>query len=111
MQWVGVDKRVFVPGKEDLYRRLTVRECARIQTFPDDYIFHYTHVLAGYKMVGNAVPCNLAYCMAKSIRLALENAKSAAVAEDFAPYEAGSQREESLLLDVVKSWEREGLSF
>jgi DNA (cytosine-5)-methyltransferase 1 len=43
-------------GKEHLYRRLSVRECARIQTFPDDFIFYYKSVVAGYKMIGNAVP-------------------------------------------------------
>lgn len=64
---VGKNKRVFAPGKEDLYRRLSVRECARIQTFPDDFKFYYTDVADGYKMVGNAVPVMLAYCVAKSI--------------------------------------------
>ena len=59
--------RVFVPGLEHLYRRLSVRECARIQTFPDDFIFHYTSVVAGYKMIGNAVPVNLAKFLAESI--------------------------------------------
>ena len=62
------DERVFVEGKEKLYRRLSIRECARIQTFPDNYIFHYNNLADGYKMVGNAVPCNLAYCLAKTIK-------------------------------------------
>lgn len=48
-------------------RRLTIRECARIQTFPDDFVFKYTNLMDGYKMVGNAVPVNLAYYIAKSI--------------------------------------------
>ena len=52
---------------EHLYRRLTVRECARIQTFPDDYIFKYENIADGYKMVGNAVPVNFAYHLAKKI--------------------------------------------
>lgn len=62
------DKKIFVPGQEHKYRRLSVRECARIQTFPDDYIFIYTHPRAGYKMVGNAVPVKLAYYLAKKIK-------------------------------------------
>ena len=41
MEFVEKNKRIFVPGKEKLYRRLSVRECARIQTFPDDFIFEY----------------------------------------------------------------------
>lgn len=53
-------------------RRLTVRECARIQTFPDDYqfIINKQGDTAGvsssdaYKIIGNAVPCVLAYNIA-----------------------------------------------
>ncbi len=67
MIFVEKNKRIFVPGKEALYRRLSVRECARIQTFPDDFIFYYTDIADGYKMVGNAVPVMLAYHIAKSI--------------------------------------------
>ena len=33
MKFVEQNVRIFVPGKEELYRRLSVRECARIQTF------------------------------------------------------------------------------
>jgi DNA (cytosine-5)-methyltransferase 1 len=62
----------FAPGHEHLYRRLTVRECARIQTFPDDCHFIYTHVRHGYRMVGNAVPVELAFHLARAIRTDLE---------------------------------------
>lgn len=54
--------------KDSYYRRLSVRECARIQTFPDKFKFVYSNVLAGYKMVGNAVPPRLAECIAYSIK-------------------------------------------
>ncbi|PLS67513.1 MAG: DNA (cytosine-5-)-methyltransferase, partial [Cyanobacteria bacterium M5B4] len=46
MLFVARDKYVFVPQKIDLYRRLSVRECARIQTFPDDHIFFYNKLSA-----------------------------------------------------------------
>ncbi|MDR1668346.1 MAG: DNA cytosine methyltransferase, partial [Oscillospiraceae bacterium] len=65
------NKRIFVPGKEYLYRRLSIRECARIQTFPDSFIFHYENLTDGYKMVGNAVPVNLAYSIANAIKQTL----------------------------------------
>lgn len=64
---VGKDKRVFAPGKEHLYRRLSVRECARIQTFPDSFIFKYKSIADGYKMVGNAVPVEFARRIARKI--------------------------------------------
>lgn len=67
MEFVEQNKRIFVPTKEHLYRRLSIRECARIQTFPDEHKFYYTNLTAGYKMVGNAVPPNLAYYLAKKI--------------------------------------------
>lgn len=67
MQFVEENKRIFVPGKENLYRRLSVRECARIQTFPDNFIFHYKNIGDGYKMVGNAVPVEFAKQLAKVI--------------------------------------------
>jgi len=58
-------------------RRLTLRECARIQTFPDDFNFVIPSIekksrftvspSVGYKLVGNAVPPLLAYHIAKKI--------------------------------------------
>ncbi len=73
MKFIEQNKRIFVPGKEDLYRRLSIRECARVQTFPDDFIFHYNSVSAGYKMIGNAVPVNLARFLASSIKEQIES--------------------------------------
>lgn len=68
MVHVDRDKFVFAPGHEDEYRRITVREAARIQGFPDDFVFDYDLVNNAYKMIGNAVPVNLAYEIAVSIR-------------------------------------------
>lgn len=68
MKFIEQNKRIFVPGHEQLYRRLSVRECARIQTFPDDFKFYYTNIAAGYKMIGNAVPVRLARYLASQIR-------------------------------------------
>lgn len=73
MLFVEKDKRIFVPGKESLYRRLSVRECARIQTFPDNFEFIYENIADGYKMIGNAVPVRLAKVLAQKIRTDIEN--------------------------------------
>lgn len=62
------NKQIFVPGKEALYRRMTVRECADVQTFPRDFVFQYEVISDGYKMVGNAVPVNLAKNIALQIK-------------------------------------------
>lgn len=56
-------------------RRLTIRECARIQTFPDDYQFILkkdgdnvaVSSSDAYKIIGNAVPCVLAYNIAMNL--------------------------------------------
>ncbi|MGY2198140.1 DNA cytosine methyltransferase [Pseudomonas gingeri] len=62
-----------VPGGENMLRRpdgtvryFTVRECARIQTFPDDFIFDgsWGEVM---RQLGNAVPVRLAQHVAKSV--------------------------------------------
>ena len=68
---VGKDKFQFVEGKEKLYRRLSVRECARIQTFPDDFKFYYNSLADAYKMIGNAVPVKLAEAVANQIKVFL----------------------------------------
>lgn len=67
---IDKDKWVF---KSNYYRRLSVRECARIQTFPDDFIFLYKKITDGYKMVGNAVPVKLVETIAEQIKKDLDN--------------------------------------
>lgn len=47
-------------------RPLTVREYARIQTFPDEWVFE-GNMAAQYKQIGNAVPVNLAYAVGRSL--------------------------------------------
>lgn len=61
----------FEDGSEHLYRRMSVREVARVQSFPDDFKFIYNDVNYGYKMIGNAVPVNLAYHVAMQIKKTL----------------------------------------
>ncbi|SEF81479.1 DNA cytosine methyltransferase [Parabacteroides chinchillae] len=73
MKYISPNQRAFLPGCEHLYRRLSVRECARIQTFPDKFRFFYTDIKEGYKMVGNAVPPRLARSLALSIKDALNS--------------------------------------
>lgn len=61
-------------------RRLTIRECARIQTFPDEYEFVFKNSKNGrsvsaseaYKIIGNAVPPLLAFHIAKRIEMLWE---------------------------------------
>lgn len=51
-------------------RRYTIREIARIQTFPDDFLFideTQKDIVAMYKVIGNAVPCHLAEVIASAI--------------------------------------------
>lgn len=59
------------PQNRDYWRRLTVRECARLQTFPDNFVFVGPKT-ATYKVVGNAVPPMLSWYMARALYRALE---------------------------------------
>ena len=52
-------------------RRLSAREAARIQSFPDDFIF-YPSTSSAYKQIGNAVPPVLSWHIARSIQAFLD---------------------------------------
>nr|WP_272954187.1 DNA (cytosine-5-)-methyltransferase [Vibrio anguillarum] len=51
----------------ELDRRLTIRECARLQTFPDSFVFPHS-ATSNVMQIGNAVPPMLSYEVATSIR-------------------------------------------
>lgn len=59
-----------------LDRRLTVRECARIQTFPDDFAFTFSKTV-NISQIGNAVPPILAYVIAQSVQQYLDKIEGA----------------------------------
>ena len=48
-------------------RSITIREAARLQSFPDDYYFEGSRS-AAFKQIGNAVPVVLAYKIAKELQ-------------------------------------------
>jgi DNA (cytosine-5)-methyltransferase 1 len=73
MLYHGHENWSFQEDRMHQYRRLSVRECARIQTFPDGFTFIYKDIKAAYKMIGNAVPPRLAKAIAKTIQEALQN--------------------------------------
>ena len=61
-----------------LNRRFTVREAARIQSFPDDFTFPYKSIQDAYKVIGNAVPPILGWVVLRSLyqHLVVSNAKN-----------------------------------
>lgn len=54
------------PNDRSNWRRLSVRECARLQSFPDDFYFPHAASVA-YKEIGNAVPPVLAWKIANAL--------------------------------------------
>ena len=76
MVFYGHENWSFQKDKLEEYRRLSVRECARIQTFPDSFVFEYENIKDAYKMIGNAVPPRLGNEIAKSILNAFNISKT-----------------------------------
>lgn len=62
------------PIHPHLARQLTVREAARIQSFPDDWYFCGPKTIQG-RQVGNAVPVQLAKAIATQVSVSLELSK------------------------------------
>jgi len=55
-----------------LPRRLTVRECARLQTFPDDFVFESPNFCTNIMQIGNAVPPVMGYAIGQTIQTYLK---------------------------------------
>ena len=92
MQKFGKDDCRFVEGSEHLYRRMTIREIARIQGFPDDFQFLYKDTNNAYKMIGNAVPVNLAYEIATAIKLFLQGEGDKVIGMDVGKKTGGKKK-------------------
>ncbi|HEX8127904.1 MAG TPA: DNA (cytosine-5-)-methyltransferase [Pyrinomonadaceae bacterium] len=71
----------------ELERRLTVRECARLQSFPDEFVFPFA-AMTNMTQIGNAVPPLLAYKVANSISDFLANPHEGAEAATHRPLQA-----------------------
>jgi DNA (cytosine-5)-methyltransferase 1 len=80
MTWEGVPRSVitrFRDPKSGEYihpeqdRTITIREAARLQAFPDWFVFEGT-ITSQYEQVGNAVPTLLAKAMATEVRKAIQ---------------------------------------
>ena len=74
MIYNGHGNLAFIEKRLAEYRRLTVHECARIQTFPDSFEIKCDNILDAYKMIGNAVPVRMAKILANSIKKSIEKA-------------------------------------
>jgi DNA-cytosine methyltransferase len=78
------DKKMVYQGrKRKVFRQPSVREVACIQGFPLDFQLAANRINDRYKLVGNAVPCQLAYALARTISSDIERSLSVAHNGDF----------------------------
>ena len=73
---LGTDQLLYY--SEDRVRKLTIRECARLQGFPDSFEFPFGSKTDKYRLIGNAVPVNVAFALAKSAIFCLQGAEQKA---------------------------------
>lgn len=68
----GTDPVLLVDASKDIYRRFTPLEAARIQSFPDNFVFPVSEFQT-YKQIGNAIPPVLMWRLTKEVIKSLEN--------------------------------------
>lgn len=68
------DPVLLVNPEKELYRRFTPREAARIQSFPDNFVFPVSDTQA-YRQIGNAIPPVLMWHVMNSLKKSLNNIK------------------------------------
>ncbi len=68
------DPVLLVDVEKEIYRRFTPREAARIQSFPDTFIFAGTEADA-YRQIGNAIPPVMFWHIAKAVAKTLKDSK------------------------------------
>jgi len=65
---IGTDKKTMYQGRmRKIYRQPSIREVASIQGFPLDFQLDALRLSERYRLVGNAVPCQLSYALAQSV--------------------------------------------
>jgi len=70
MAHLGKDSYSHIHFDSDQARPISIREAARLQSFPDGFVFRGS-MNPAFKQVGNAVPPLVAYAIAREIRASL----------------------------------------
>ena len=71
----GTDPVLLVDEANEVYRRFTPLEAARIQSFPDNFSFPVSEFQA-YKQIGNAIPPVLMWKLMREVISTLDTAET-----------------------------------
>ena len=91
MSWDGVPRSVITRFRDpktgeythpEQHRTISIREAARLQGFPDRFVFYGTRS-SQYEQVGNAVPVQLAAAVGAEVRRCLDGSLGEQVTEPF----------------------------